>query len=231
MGKREEISDVIIDRAYTDKDKEGKYVFHVGRLLTFDYEGSPIHIRVTKIDRKNKRMWGEHITLYDLNTGMTHYGHDIDASDDTKVICRDCNVEVNQPNTEEGEVKALERAREEAKKEEAEEAIKDKHRRFHYERLKGDGTIEDFGTTRRKKMGEVYKILKCEMVERISGAYFKEPWVGKSVGFADIEGPLKTATRNPHFVVLKGDPALEEPEEMFVVGDVLMMTEVTKVKE
>lgn len=226
MGKKEEITDVLIDRAYTDKDADGKYVFVKGKVLKFNYEGSPIFIKVTRIDRVNKRMWGEHISLYDFNTGMSHYDHKINTDNPERVYCNDCEVEISQPATEEGETKAMERIREENKKEEVEEEIRDKKRRFQYELLKTDGTIQDFGVSKRWKVGKICKVLKCTTIERIPGAYYTGKWLGKSVGFGDIEGPLY-GSLNPHFLELVGDPGVGDPEKMVVLGDVLMQTEVT----
>lgn len=111
MGKKEEITDVISEKGI----KEIK----VGTILKFDYEGSPIHIKVTKKDTKNMRIWGEHIKLYDMDTGMSHYGHNIDTTNENGMVyCSDCEVFIDQEATEAGEQKMLDRdAEEEAKNE------------------------------------------------------------------------------------------------------------------
>lgn len=54
-NKKEEISDMIMPQAYDDIN------FKPGLVLKF----TKASIRITKVDRKNKRTWGEHIQLYD----------------------------------------------------------------------------------------------------------------------------------------------------------------------
>lgn len=114
QGLREEITDMMADKAYTAKDSNGKFVFHVGKVLKFSYEGSITSIRVTRIDRKNKRMWGEHVELVDPNIVKSHYGHNVDSSAEALKkydvpFCTDCQVPVNQDSNEDGEVKAADR--------------------------------------------------------------------------------------------------------------------------
>lgn len=107
MAEKEEITDMMADKVYTAKE-DGDYVFYKGKVLKFDFEGSITSIKITKIDRKNKRMWGEHIELFDNNIVKTHYGHDVDKTSRLP-WCRDCEVPVSEPSTEDGEVKAKER--------------------------------------------------------------------------------------------------------------------------
>jgi hypothetical protein len=217
---------MMIDRAYTDKDKDGKYVFHVGKVLKFDYEGTPIHIRITKIDRKNKKMYGEHISLYDFNTGMSHYGHDVDASDKEHIFCRDCQVEIDQPATEEGEVKAIQRQHEADKKDEANQAKLDKKRRFRYELLKTDGTIKKFGPQKRKKISEIRKILDAVQVGVVPPVYYPQRYEEVAI-YSDQEIDWNTKpVKNPHLLTIPGDPDLNEPEEYYIVGDALAEIEV-----
>lgn len=225
MGKKEEISDVMADKSYTAKDDTGKYVFYVGRILKFSYEGSPITIKITRIDRKNKRMWGEHIALYNMDIGMTHYGHDVDSSDNARVWCRDCDVEVSEPATEEGEVKALQRADEAAKLQE--EADNKKGRKFRYELLKMDGTIKKFDAGKRKKMGEIQKILGCQgSVAVVPPVYYPQKYERVAM-YSDQQANWNPyAEKNPHMVVLPGDPDLDEQKEFYIVGDVLAEIEV-----
>lgn len=105
---REEITDLFGD-VYQEKDTDtGKFVFRKGRVLRFDYEGSLTTIKVTKIDRRAKRMWGEHIELVDQKIVRSHYGHDVDQKT-APPLCLDCNVPVTQPSTEDGDKKALDR--------------------------------------------------------------------------------------------------------------------------
>jgi len=106
--KREEITDLFGD-VYQEVDPEThKFVFRVGRVLKFNYEGSITTIKVTKIDRKAKRMWGVHIELVDQRIVRMHYGHEVD-SDQVPPMCLDCQVPVTEPATEDGEKKYLDR--------------------------------------------------------------------------------------------------------------------------
>lgn len=105
---REEITDLFGD-VYQEKDTDtGKFVFRVGRVLRFNYEGSLTTIKVTKIDRKSKRMWGEHIELVDQSVTRTHYGHDVDT-EQAPPFCNDCQVPVTEVATEDGMKKYLDR--------------------------------------------------------------------------------------------------------------------------
>lgn len=108
MGKKEEITDLFGSHVYEARDTEGKYVFYKGRLLKFNYEGSPIAIVVTRVDRKNKRMWGEHTELGEQQTVLSHHGHLVDATQ-TPPFCTDCEVPVTEESTEDGDVKAADR--------------------------------------------------------------------------------------------------------------------------
>jgi hypothetical protein len=228
MGRKEDLSDMMIDRAYTDKDERGRFVFHKGKVLKFDYEGTPIHIRITKIDRKNKKMYGEHISLYDFNTGMSHYGHDIDASDKERIFCRDCNVEISQPATEEGEVKAIMRQREEDKIDEKQQAKRDRNRRFRYELLKQDGTIKKFDTGKRKKVSEIQKILGARQVGVVPVVYYPQKYEHVAI-YSDQDIDWSgNSVKNPHLLTIPGDPDLGEQEEFYIVGDALAEIEVTK---
>lgn len=218
MRKKEEITDVMADRAYTDKDKQGKYVFYVGRILTFNYEGSPIQLRVTKIDRKNKRMWAEHITTYDLDTGMSHYGHHIDASDPNRVYCEDCKVEISQSATEAGEMAAATRDLKE---------LNASGRKFKYSLLKTDGTIEEISEPRdRMVVQDFYPILDATLCELIPFEYYPEQYQSGYIIYGDEEARLKNKERNKHMLVLEGDTSIGEPEEWDVVGDLILEQEV-----
>lgn len=224
MGKKEDLTDMMIDRAYTDRDENGKYVFYKGRVLTFSYEGSPIHIKITRIDRKNKKMYGEHIALYDFNTGMSHYGHEVDTTDTAHIYCNDCKVEISQPATEEGEVSAIMRQKEQDKVEEKEQTVKDSKRRFRYELLKTDGTIKKFGPQKRKKVAEIRKILDAVTVGVVPVVYYPQKYAEAAL-YSDQEFSVDNV-KNPHMMELDGDPDLGEPEKFFIVGDVLAEIEV-----
>lgn len=226
MGKKENLTDMMVDRAYTDKDEHGKFMFYKGRVLTFSYEGSPIHIKITRIDRKNKKMWGERIALYDFNTGMSHYGHDVDSSNSEHIYCNDCKTEIDQAATEEGEVAAIMRQKEEDAKQVVNEERRDKHRRFRYELLLMDGTVKKFGAQKRKKVGEIRKILEAETVGVVPVVYYPQKYAGAAL-YSDQEGNWNVNNvKNPHLMELDGDPDLGEPEKFYIVGNVLAEIEV-----
>lgn len=224
MGKKEDLTDMMIDRAYTDRDENGKYVFYKGRVLTFSYEGSPIHIKITRIDRKNKKMYGERIALYDFNTGMSHYGHEVDTTDTAHIYCNDCKVEIDQPATEEGEVASIMRQKETDKIDEVNQERKDKKRRFRYELLKTDGTIKRFAAQKRKKVGEIRKILDATTVGVVPMVYYPQKYANAAL-YSEQEWNVNLE-KNPHMMELDGDPDLGEPEKFFIVGDVLAEIEV-----
>lgn len=109
VGKKEEITDILTPEGC----KSGDY--KQGQLLKFNYEGSITCIRITKINRKVGRAWGIHVEPMNYNEAMGHYEHEIDATEDAirehrVPFCVDCQVPVNQPSTEDGEVKARDRA-------------------------------------------------------------------------------------------------------------------------
>ena len=227
MSNKENLSDMFIDWFYTDKDEKGEFINKTGTVLKFMYEGSPTHVKITRIDRKNKKVWGEHIKLYDFNTGMSHYGHAIVSSDPEHIYCQDCEVEISQPNTEEGEVKAIER---QSKKdeEEAEKVVKNsKNRRFRYELLCQDGTIKKYAAGKRKKIVEIAKILgRPEELGVVPVVYYPMKYAECAL-YSDQKGNWNPNNiKNPHLNVLQGDPDLGEPEEFYVVGDVLAEIEV-----
>lgn len=224
MGKKEDLTDMMIDAAYTDKDADGKYLFYKGRVLTFSYEGSPIHIKITRIDRKNKKMYGEHIALYDFNTGMSHYGHDVDTTDTEHIYCNDCKIEIDQLATEEGEVAAIMRQKENDKVDEVNQERKDKKRRFRYELLKTDGTIQKFGAQKRKKVAEIRKILDATTVGVVPVVYYPMKYAEAAL-YSEQEFNVNLE-KNPHLQTLQGDPDLGEPEEFYIVGNVLAEIEV-----
>lgn len=107
-NKKEEITDLIDPTAYDNKSLDS--VFKKGAVMKF----TNATIKITKIDRKNRRTWGEHITLVSGKTVGTHHEHDVDSSKDAYreygiPFCNDCQVAVDEPSTEDGDVKALDR--------------------------------------------------------------------------------------------------------------------------
>jgi hypothetical protein len=100
-GQREEITDLI--------SQQGMIKLRRGQVLKFNYEGSITAIKITRIDRKNWRIWGEHIALVDQKIVVSHTGHDVTYEEGKTPFCNDCQVPVSEPSTEDGEVKAKER--------------------------------------------------------------------------------------------------------------------------
>lgn len=100
VNKKEEISDMIDPSAYDDPE------FKKGILLKFQLAS----IKITKVDRKNKRTWGEHIQLASGIVVHTHDGHDVGGGGEGDFpFCNDCQVNINEPSTEDGDKKALDR--------------------------------------------------------------------------------------------------------------------------
>lgn len=108
MGKKEEISDMLDPKAFDDPNFQAARTKKDGTVDGTVLKFEKATIKVTKIDRKNKRAWGEHIVLVDQKTTYSHLGHNVDMTLDMP-WCSDCEVPVNEPSTEDGEVKALNR--------------------------------------------------------------------------------------------------------------------------
>lgn len=103
-GEKEEITDLIADVAYRPIKDGG---IKPGQLLKFQYA----NIKVTKVDRKNKRVWGVHVKLNESKNVLSHTGHDVLVQPGGSPIpfCRDCQVPINEPATEDGDKKFLDR--------------------------------------------------------------------------------------------------------------------------
>ena len=103
-GEREEITDIISDAAYRPIKDGG---IKPGQLLKLQYA----NIKVTKVDRKNKRVWGVHVKLTESKNVLSHTGHDVKVNDPNNPMpfCNDCQVSVNEPATEDGDKKFLDR--------------------------------------------------------------------------------------------------------------------------
>lgn len=99
MPKKEEITDIISEEAYSDP------AFKRGIILRF----TDASLKVTRVDRKNKRTWAEHWELYEAEAAVSHYGHNIERRDDGKTWCNDCDCELSQMATDKGNRKAAER--------------------------------------------------------------------------------------------------------------------------
>lgn len=98
--KREEITDLFNDKIYDDPS------YKVGRILKFE----SATLKITRIDRKNKRMWAQHTELIDRAPVVSHSGHDVVSDEYDFPFCRDCKVSITEPSTEDGDKKALDRA-------------------------------------------------------------------------------------------------------------------------
>jgi hypothetical protein len=100
MSKSEEITDMMTPKAFED--------FRVGKVLGF---ADGTRLRITKIDRKNKRMWAVKVELVNQTITRTHYGHNVTGGGPGDLpFCNDCKVHINEPSTEDGDKKALDRA-------------------------------------------------------------------------------------------------------------------------
>lgn len=100
-NKREEITDIIDPFAFEDPK------FKPGLVLKME----KATIKLTKVDRKNKRAWGEHIVLVNQAAVAGHYGHLINSTREVLYLygaplCTECNVPVGEPTTREGRIKA-----------------------------------------------------------------------------------------------------------------------------
>lgn len=114
MGKKEEITDMMSAKSYYARDDNGEYMFHKGKVLKFKMEDKVTSIKITRIDRKNMRMWGEHIELHSREVVYGHRQHNVDATEETtkqygSPFCTDCEVPVTEPATMDGDIKATER--------------------------------------------------------------------------------------------------------------------------
>lgn len=109
-NKKEEITDLISD--------EGIMKLVKGQVLTFQKGTQITSLKITKLDKKNKRVWAEHVDLIGAQNAMSHEDHILDRSNwaiqqFTVPFCEDCKVPISKPATEEGNVKMDLRRREE----------------------------------------------------------------------------------------------------------------------
>lgn len=95
---REEISDIIPDKLWENPD------FKKGFVLRFD----KATIKITKVNKKAKRVWGEHVELVEQIVAKGHYGHNVDVTEQPP-YCSDCEVYINEPANELGKTKAKDR--------------------------------------------------------------------------------------------------------------------------
>lgn len=94
---------------------------------------------------------------------------------------------------------------------------------YRYTVLKQDGTKEALADSKRKRFREMYRLLHCSMIEVIPEAYYPPAYEQATSIYGDEEARFNEENkRNPHMLVLTGDPKLGEPLEWDVVGDVLI---------
>lgn len=108
VGFKEDISDILT----ADGIRSGE--FKKGQLLKFEYEGSVTCIKITRLDRKNGKAWGEHIEPVNNNVALSHYGHNLNTTKKTireyrVPYCTDCEMPVNAEASADGKRKAQER--------------------------------------------------------------------------------------------------------------------------
>lgn len=108
VGFKEEITDILT----ADGIRSGE--FKKGQLLKFEYEGSVTCIKITRLDRKNGKAWGEHIEPVNNNVALSHYGHNLDATEEAireyrVPYCTDCEMPVNAEASADGKRKVQER--------------------------------------------------------------------------------------------------------------------------
>lgn len=99
IGFKEEITDILTAEGV----RSGEY--KKGNVLKF---GGGVSIRITRLDKKNGRAWGEHVVLVTKDVALGHYGHETDKNQDPP-FCLDCRVSVGDPATPEGEEKVKDR--------------------------------------------------------------------------------------------------------------------------
>lgn len=97
--KIEEISDIIPDKLWENPDFKADFVLRFADDTT---------LKVTKINRKSKRVWARHVELVEQIVANTHFGHAVDVTEEPP-YCSDCEVYITDGATPEGKTKAEER--------------------------------------------------------------------------------------------------------------------------
>lgn len=107
--KSEEITDIIeqLKSRYTDENFK-KMGIKKGKVLTFGTNEEPVVLEITKISKG--RYWAKHIELHEKNTVVSHYRHNVDATDEAlkeygSPYCTDCEVPVSEIATPQGKKK------------------------------------------------------------------------------------------------------------------------------
>lgn len=96
-NKEIEVTDTIMELKSNNTPAQFKKMrIEVGRVLTFNYEGSITALKIIKIEKG--RYWAEEIELHNANTVASHYNHNVDQNA-TPPFCWDCTVPVTEPAT------------------------------------------------------------------------------------------------------------------------------------
>lgn len=107
VGQKEEITDIINDiKARYTPENFAKMRIKKGKILRFDYEGTPVTLRITR--KAGDRYWAEHVELHDQQVVRMHTNHDVELNSKPP-FCNDCQVPVTEPATEDGEKKYKDR--------------------------------------------------------------------------------------------------------------------------
>lgn len=107
--KSEEITDIIeqLKSRYTDENFKAMGI-KVGKVLTFGKDENTTVLEITKIAKG--RYWAKHVELHEKNNVISHYRHNVDATDETikeygSPYCTDCEVPVSEIATPQGKKK------------------------------------------------------------------------------------------------------------------------------
>lgn len=93
-NKKEEITDI-----FGDQIAQAVNVYKKGQVLKFELAT----IRITRIDRKHNRIWGEHIDLYREEVINSHKGHAVGEPDENGIpFCEDCQAPITKMASTEG---------------------------------------------------------------------------------------------------------------------------------
>lgn len=110
MAKEFEVTDTIEEIKQGKTAEEFKSMkIKKGRTLTFNYEGSMTVLEITRTTRDG-RYFAKEIELHEPNTVASHYGHNVDATQEASEqygapYCTDCEIPVSDKATLEGKRK------------------------------------------------------------------------------------------------------------------------------
>lgn len=101
--KSEEITDIIdeLKARYTPENFK-KMGIKKGKVLTFGTPEEPVVLEITKVAKG--RYWAQHIQLHEKSNVISHYRHNVDATEDPP-YCTDCEVPVSEIATPQGKKK------------------------------------------------------------------------------------------------------------------------------